>query len=136
MISFPLLQARLPQSCVPFAGSPISCFSPSNFSVRQAAYVDSCCWDSLAHYKLDEAGQYKVKSLWPHKVRDTDLNGMASWLGSEGRVNPHTPSHCTPPLPTLPPSISLHPCPFILASGFHSPWVLQTPADLRLPAFI
>lgn len=58
-----------PQSCIPVPGSPISCFSPSNFSIRQAAYVDSSCWDSLMHHEQDELGQYKLKSLWPHKVR-------------------------------------------------------------------
>lgn len=60
--------SRLPPSSVPVPGPPIRCFSPSNFSIRQAAYVDSSCWDSLVHHEPDELGQHKMKSLWPHKV--------------------------------------------------------------------
>lgn len=52
----------------------MSCFAPSNFSVQQAAYVDSSCWDSLVHHEQDEAGKYKTKSLWPHKVKQTQLS--------------------------------------------------------------
>lgn len=106
MISIPLLQPRPTQHSAPFAGSPISCFSPSNFSVRQAAYVDSSCWDSLAHHKQDEAGQYKVKSLWPHKVKQTKaLSGWLPGLGVGGRLSHHTPPTELQPCPprSLPP---------------------------------
>ncbi|XP_006747398.1 pannexin-3 [Leptonychotes weddellii] len=56
---------------------PIRCFSPSNFSIRQAAYVDSSCWDSLVHHELDELGQHKMKSLWPHKALPYSLLALA-----------------------------------------------------------
>lgn len=69
----------------------MSCFAPSNFSVRQAAYVDGSCWDSLVHHEQDEDGQYKTKSLWPHKVRQPQLSiRPAEW--KETDLN-HTPSH-------------------------------------------
>lgn len=67
-VPVPHSDSGLPQSRVPLLGSPISCFSPGNFSARQAAYVDSSCWDSLVHHQLDESGRYQLKSLWPHKV--------------------------------------------------------------------
>lgn len=58
--------------------------------------MDSSCWDSLAHHKQDEAGQYKVKSLWPHKVMQTGaLEGWLPVLGVGGRL---TLSSDTPPL--------------------------------------
>ncbi|XP_075384116.1 pannexin-3 [Tenrec ecaudatus] len=67
-VGFPLLLISLAFAQEFSFGTPISCFAPSNFSAHQAAYVDSSCWDSLVHYKQDEEGQYKTKSLWPHKV--------------------------------------------------------------------
>lgn len=77
----------------------MSCFTPSNFSVQQAAYVDSSCWDSLVHHEQDEAGQYKTKSLWAHKVKQTQLSiRPAEWKGTD--LN-HTPSHLFPTLAPL-----------------------------------
>lgn len=51
-----------------FVGSQISCFPPSNFTVKQAAYVDMYCWDSLMHHEFDESGNSEERSLWVHKV--------------------------------------------------------------------
>ncbi|XP_074551520.1 pannexin-1b [Halichoeres trimaculatus] len=41
-------------------GSQISCFAPTNFSWRQAAYVDSFCWAAVQH-------QTDTSQLWLHK---------------------------------------------------------------------
>lgn len=49
-------------------GSQISCFSPTNFTGKQSAYVDTACWDSLVHYGFDTEGHAVTKSLWALKV--------------------------------------------------------------------
>lgn len=51
-----------------FLGPQISCFAPSNFSVKQASYVDTYCWDSLMHHEYDSDGNFEERSLWVHKV--------------------------------------------------------------------
>ncbi|XP_024412909.1 pannexin-3 [Desmodus rotundus] len=76
-VGFPLLLMSLAFAQEFSSGSSISCFSPSNFSVRQAAYVDSSCWDSLVHHEQGEPGQYKLKSLWPHKALPYSLLALA-----------------------------------------------------------
>lgn len=53
------------QSCthsVFSSGTQISCFSPTKFSWRQAAYVDSYCWAAVQ--TQDTGGM----PLWLHKV--------------------------------------------------------------------
>ncbi|XP_068023335.1 LOW QUALITY PROTEIN: pannexin-3 [Melanerpes formicivorus] len=50
------------------AGSQISCFPPTNFTGKQAAYVDTACWDSLLHHGSDAEGQPFTKSLWALKA--------------------------------------------------------------------
>ncbi|XP_007520722.1 pannexin-3 [Erinaceus europaeus] len=76
-VGFPLMLMSLAFAQEFSSGSPISCFSPGNFSVRQAAYVDSSCWDSLVHHELEESGQYKTRSLWPHKALPYSLLALA-----------------------------------------------------------
>ncbi|XP_006270188.3 pannexin-3 [Alligator mississippiensis] len=49
-------------------GSKISCFSPTNFTGKQSAYVDTSCWDSLTHLEFDAAGNAIAKSLWTLKA--------------------------------------------------------------------
>ncbi|XP_037265660.1 pannexin-3 isoform X1 [Falco rusticolus] len=49
-------------------GSQISCFSPTNFTGKQSAYVDTACWDSLIHHGFDDEGHTVTKSLWALKV--------------------------------------------------------------------
>ncbi|XP_066495726.1 pannexin-3 [Tiliqua scincoides] len=49
-------------------GSQISCFSPANFTGKQAAHVDAVCWDSLLHYDANAAGDSGSKFLWVFKV--------------------------------------------------------------------
>ena len=50
------------------AGPQISCFPPSNFTIKQASYVDTYCWDSLMHHEFDSDGNFEERSLWVHKV--------------------------------------------------------------------
>lgn len=51
-----------------FLGPQVSCFPPSNFTAKQAAYVDTYCWDSLMHHEFDANGNSEERSLWVHKV--------------------------------------------------------------------
>ncbi|XP_055971206.1 pannexin-3 [Sorex fumeus] len=76
-VGFPLLLMSLAFAQEFSYGSPISCFSPGNFSARQAAFVDSFCWESLVHHELEGSGQYKTKSLWPHKALPYSLLALA-----------------------------------------------------------
>ncbi|KAM6370485.1 pannexin-3 isoform 1-T1 [Pluvialis apricaria] len=57
------------------AGSQISCFSPTNFTGKQSAYVDTACWDSLLHHGFDTEGHAVTKSLWALKVRVKLVSG-------------------------------------------------------------
>ncbi|XP_074043503.1 pannexin-3 [Macrotis lagotis] len=76
-VGFPLLLMSLAFAQEFSTGSRISCFSPSNFTIRQASYVDSSCWDSLMHHEWDATGNYKTKSLWAHKVLPYSLLALA-----------------------------------------------------------
>ncbi|KFV13863.1 Pannexin-3, partial [Tauraco erythrolophus] len=44
-------------------------FSPTNFTGKQSAYVDTACWDSLVHHGFDAEGNAVTKSLWALKVQ-------------------------------------------------------------------
>ncbi|KAM4565806.1 pannexin-1-like [Odontesthes bonariensis] len=57
-VGLPLLLISLAFAQEVSVGAQISCFSPSNFSWRQAAYVDSYCWAAVHTYTLH---------LWLHK---------------------------------------------------------------------
>ncbi|XP_061683426.1 pannexin-1-like [Syngnathoides biaculeatus] len=57
-VGLPLLFISLAFAQEVSVGTQISCFAPSNFSWRQAAYVDSFCWASVHTHKLP---------LWLHK---------------------------------------------------------------------
>ncbi|XP_043532358.1 pannexin-3-like [Chiloscyllium plagiosum] len=50
--------------------SQITCFPPSNFSLKQATYVDLYCWETLLHRHLQTSGTMQT-SLWIHKVLKT-----------------------------------------------------------------
>lgn len=68
--------------CLAFAreislGPQISCFPPSNFTVKQAGYVDTYCWDSLMHHEFDTDGNFEERSLWVHKMFPYSLLAMA-----------------------------------------------------------
>lgn len=45
-------------------GSQISCFPPTNFTLRQAVYVDSFCWVAAESQTTDDGSP-----LWLHKVK-------------------------------------------------------------------
>uniref|UniRef100_A0A3Q3E0L6 Pannexin n=1 Tax=Labrus bergylta TaxID=56723 RepID=A0A3Q3E0L6_9LABR len=55
----------------------ISCFPPSNFTIKQASYVDTYCWDSLMHHEFDSDGNFEERSLWVHKMFPYSLMAMA-----------------------------------------------------------
>ncbi|CAL9684868.1 unnamed protein product [Knipowitschia caucasica] len=57
-VGLPLLLISLAFAQEVSVGTQISCFSPSNFSWRQAAYVDSFCWAAVHTHTLP---------LWLHK---------------------------------------------------------------------
>ncbi|XP_038609469.1 LOW QUALITY PROTEIN: pannexin-3 [Tachyglossus aculeatus] len=76
-VGVPLLLVSLTFAQELSAGSQINCFSPGNFSVRQASYVDGACWDSLVHHEWDAAGNHKTKSLWAHKALPYSLLALA-----------------------------------------------------------
>uniref|UniRef100_A0A672JJQ0 Pannexin n=1 Tax=Salarias fasciatus TaxID=181472 RepID=A0A672JJQ0_SALFA len=68
--------------CLAFAreislGPQISCFPPSNFTIKQASYVDTYCWDSLMHHEFDGDGNFEERSLWVHKMFPYSLLAMA-----------------------------------------------------------
>ncbi|XP_061607955.1 pannexin-3 isoform X2 [Phyllopteryx taeniolatus] len=68
--------------CMAFArevslGPQISCFPPSNFTMKQASYVDTYCWDSLMHHEFDSNGNFEERSLWVHKMFPYSLLAMA-----------------------------------------------------------
>ncbi|XP_074466623.1 homeobox protein PKNOX2 [Sebastes fasciatus] len=58
-------------------GPQISCFPPSNFTIKQASYVDTYCWDSLMHHEFDSDGNFEERSLWVHKMFPYSLLAMA-----------------------------------------------------------
>lgn len=47
------------------AGSQISCFPPTNFTLRQAVYVDSFCWVAAGSQTTEDGSP-----LWLHKVME------------------------------------------------------------------
>ncbi|KAF7205270.1 pannexin-3-like isoform X1 [Nothobranchius furzeri] len=68
--------------CMAFAreislGPQISCFTPSNFTAKQASYVDMYCWDTLMHHEFDSDGNFEERSLWVHKMFPYSLLAMA-----------------------------------------------------------
>ncbi|XP_067826888.1 pannexin-3 [Heptranchias perlo] len=61
--------------------SQITCFPPSNFSLKQATYVDLYCWETLLHHQFQTSGTVEM-SLWIHKVFPYSLLviGMTMYL--------------------------------------------------------
>lgn len=54
-------------------GTQISCFAPTNFTLRQAVYMDSFCWATVQQ-------QSDSSPLWLHKVRTHALCVVLSKL--------------------------------------------------------
>ncbi|KAJ8267006.1 hypothetical protein GJAV_G00137140 [Gymnothorax javanicus] len=61
-VGLPLLLISLAFAQEVSVGTQISCFSPTNFSWRQAAYVDSFCWAAVQNSNEDGHAP-----LWLHK---------------------------------------------------------------------
>lgn len=53
-------------SCAIPLGTQITCFPPTNFTLRQAAYVDSFCWAAVEHHPTDNGADSAPLHL--HKV--------------------------------------------------------------------
>lgn len=65
-VGLPLLLISLAFAQEVSVGTQISCFSPTNFSWRQAAFVDSYCWAAVQKKHLLDDENSRVP-LWLHK---------------------------------------------------------------------
>ncbi|XP_075448618.1 pannexin-1 isoform X2 [Ascaphus truei] len=65
-VGLPLLLISLAFAQEITMGAQISCFAPSNFSWRQAAYVDSFCWAAVQQKHVSHS-EYGNIPLWLHK---------------------------------------------------------------------
>ncbi|XP_072531580.1 pannexin-1b [Salminus brasiliensis] len=61
-VGLPLLLISLAFAQEVSVGSQISCFPPTNFTLRQAAYVDSFCWVAVESQSTEDGSP-----LWLHK---------------------------------------------------------------------
>uniref|UniRef100_A0A8C6X3F3 Pannexin 1 n=1 Tax=Naja naja TaxID=35670 RepID=A0A8C6X3F3_NAJNA len=66
-VGLPLLLISLAFAQEISLGTQMSCFSPSAFSWRQAAYVDSYCWAAVQQKQLSQSESGHLP-LWLHKV--------------------------------------------------------------------
>ncbi|XP_061752409.1 homeobox protein PKNOX2 [Nerophis ophidion] len=76
-VGLPLLLVSMAFAREVSLGPQISCFPPSNFTIKQASYVDTYCWDSLMHHEFDNDGNFEERSLWVHKMFPYSLLAMA-----------------------------------------------------------
>ncbi|XP_035290547.1 pannexin-3 isoform X1 [Anguilla anguilla] len=76
-VGLPLLLVSMAFAREISLGPQISCFPPNNFTVKQASYVDTYCWDSLMHHEFDGDGNFEERSLWVHKMFPYSLLAMA-----------------------------------------------------------
>ncbi|PWA22376.1 hypothetical protein CCH79_00018198 [Gambusia affinis] len=60
-VGLPLLFISLAFAQEVSVGTQISCFSPTNFSWKQAGYVDSYCWAAVHKYSLVLALHKKIQ---------------------------------------------------------------------------
>ncbi|XP_057242129.1 pannexin-1-like [Malurus melanocephalus] len=74
-VGLPLLLISLAFAQEVSIGAQISCFAPSSFSWRQAAYVDSYCWAAVQQ-KQPSHNNLENIPLWLHKV-STGLHLLA-----------------------------------------------------------
>ncbi|KAI4904942.1 hypothetical protein NFI96_012055, partial [Prochilodus magdalenae] len=79
-VGLPLLLVSLAFAREISIGPQISCFPPTNFTMKQAAYVDTYCWDSLMHHEFDTNGNFEERSLWVHKMFPYSLLMMAMMM--------------------------------------------------------
>ncbi|MFT7818606.1 pannexin-3 [Arapaima gigas] len=76
-VGLPLLLVSMAFAREITIGPQISCFPPSNFTAKQASYVDTYCWDSLMHHEFEADGKFEERSLWVHKMFPYSLLAMA-----------------------------------------------------------
>ncbi|XP_077360770.1 pannexin-3-like isoform X1 [Festucalex cinctus] len=76
-VGLPLLLVSMAFAREVSLGPQISCFPPTNFTMKQASYVDTYCWDSLMHHEFDSNGNFEERSLWVHKMFPYSLLAMA-----------------------------------------------------------
>uniref|UniRef100_A0A673MFR8 Pannexin n=1 Tax=Sinocyclocheilus rhinocerous TaxID=307959 RepID=A0A673MFR8_9TELE len=79
-VGLPLLLVSMAFAREISIGPQISCFPPNNFTIKQAAYVDTYCWDSLMHHEFDTDGNFEERSLWVHKMFPYSLLVMAMMM--------------------------------------------------------
>uniref|UniRef100_A0A4W4FSV2 Pannexin n=1 Tax=Electrophorus electricus TaxID=8005 RepID=A0A4W4FSV2_ELEEL len=79
-VGLPLLLVSLAFAREVSIGPQISCFPPSNFTAKQAAYVDTYCWDIVMHHEFDTNGNVEERSLWVHKMFPYSLLIMAMMM--------------------------------------------------------
>ncbi|KTF94932.1 hypothetical protein cypCar_00016801 [Cyprinus carpio] len=79
-VGLPLLLVSMAFAREISIGPQISCFPPNNFTVKQAAYVDTYCWDSLMHHEFDTDENLEERSLWVHKMFPYSLLVMAMMM--------------------------------------------------------
>ncbi|XP_023824750.2 homeobox protein PKNOX2 [Salvelinus sp. IW2-2015] len=79
-VGLPLLLVSMAFAREISIGPQISCFPPNNFTAKQAAYVDTYCWDSLMHHEFDTDGNFEERSLWVHKMFPYSLLAMAMMM--------------------------------------------------------
>ncbi|XP_052423308.1 homeobox protein PKNOX2 isoform X3 [Carassius gibelio] len=85
-VGLPLLLVSMAFAREISIGPQISCFPPNNFTVKQAAYVDTYCWDSLMHHEFDTDGNLEERSLWVHKMFPYSLLVMAMMMYLPGLI--------------------------------------------------
>lgn len=68
-----------------FSGTQISCFSPSSFSWRQAAFVDSYCWAAVQQKGSLQSDSGNLP-LWLHKVLRGAFFSLSCLLVNENAV--------------------------------------------------
>ncbi|XP_076129775.1 pannexin-3-like isoform X1 [Alosa pseudoharengus] len=79
-VGLPLLLVSMAFAREISIGPQISCFPPNNFTAKQAAYVDTYCWDSIMHHEFDADGNFEERSLWVHKMFPYSLLIMAMMM--------------------------------------------------------
>ncbi|XP_056096163.1 uncharacterized protein LOC130075548 isoform X4 [Rhinichthys klamathensis goyatoka] len=79
-VGLPLLLVSMAFAREISIGPQISCFPPNNFTIKQAAYVDTYCWDSLMHHEFDTDGNFEERSLWVHKMFPYSLLVMSMMM--------------------------------------------------------
>ncbi len=63
-------------SCVisSLLGSQITCFPPTNFTLRQAAYVDSFCWAAVEHLPTEKGADSAPLHLHKVMMNNNDIS--------------------------------------------------------------